>query len=47
MVDWTRVIWEDESMINRVCSDGLRHVWDHAPGEITTLSMLGTAKFGC
>jgi len=46
MDDWARVIWSDESKINRICSDGLRYVWDDAPGEITSRSVQGTVKFG-
>jgi len=44
--DWARVIWSDESKINRICSDGLRYVWDDAPGAITSRSVQGTVKFG-
>jgi transposase len=44
--DWKRVIWSDESKINRICSDGLRWVWDDAPGAITKRSVQGTVKFG-
>ena len=46
MDDWTRVIWSDESKINRIYSDGLRYVWDDAPGEITSRSVQVTVKFG-
>jgi hypothetical protein len=44
--DWARVIWSDESKINRICSDGLQWVWDDAPGPITQRSVRGTVKFG-
>lgn len=44
--DWARVVWSDECKINRICSDGLRWVWDDAPGRITSRSVQGTVKFG-
>jgi len=44
--DWAKVVWSDESKINRICSDGLQWVWDDAPGRITTRSVQGTVKFG-
>jgi transposase len=44
--DWARVVWSDESKINRICSDGLQWIWDDAPGRITTRSVQGTVKFG-
>jgi hypothetical protein len=44
--DWARVIWSDESKINRICSDSLRYVWDDVPDKITTHSVHGTVKFG-
>jgi transposase len=44
--DWARVIWSDESKVNRICSDGLQWIWDDAPGRITTRSVQGTVKFG-
>jgi transposase len=44
--DWARVVWSDECKVNRICSDGLRYVWDDNPGRITTRSVQGTVKFG-
>lgn len=44
--DWARVVWSDESKINRICSDGIRWVWDDAPDRISTRSVQGTVKFG-
>ena len=44
--DWAMVVWSDESKINRICSDGVRWVWDDAPERITTRSVQGTVKFG-
>lgn len=44
--DWAMVVWSDECKINRICSDGVRYVWDDAPGRITTRSVQGTVKFG-
>jgi hypothetical protein len=44
--DWARVIWSDESKVNRICSDGLQWVWDDAPGRLTERTVQGTVKFG-
>jgi len=44
--DWARVVWSDECKVNRICSDGLRYVWDDNPERITTHSVQGTVKFG-
>lgn len=44
--DWRRVVWSDESKINRICSDGLQWVWDDASEALTNRSVQGTVKFG-
>ena len=44
--DWARVVWSDESKINRICSDGLQWVWDDASESDRTRSVRGTVKFG-
>lgn len=44
--DWANVVWSDESKINRICSDGMKWVWDDQPGAITTRTVQGTVKFG-
>jgi transposase len=44
--DWSLVVWSDESKINRICSDGIRYVWDDQPGRLTDRSVQGTVKFG-
>jgi transposase len=44
--DWAKVIWSDESKINRICSDGIQWVWDDLPGAITSRTVEGTVKFG-
>jgi len=44
--DWARVVWSDECKVNRICSDGIRYVWDDNPERITTRSVQGTVKFG-
>lgn len=31
--DWKRVIWSDESKINRISSDGIRYVWVESDNE--------------
>ena len=44
--DWKRVIWSDETKINRMGSDGQEYVWKKAgepPGE---KEVKGTLKFG-
>jgi len=44
--DWARVVWSDESKINRICSDGIRWVWDDLPGRLNERTVQGTVKFG-
>lgn len=44
--EWKRVIFSDESKINRICSDGLQGVWVDASGEQDARAIEGTLKFG-
>jgi len=44
--DWKRVIWSDETKINRFGSDGLQYVWKK-PGEpLSEREITSTVKFG-
>ena len=44
--DWKRVIWSDETKINRLGSDGKKWVWKR-PGEgLSDRLVQGTVKFG-
>jgi hypothetical protein len=44
--DWKRVIWSDETKINRIGSDGRKWVWKQPGGALTTHHVQGTVKFG-
>jgi len=44
--DWANVVFSDESKINRICSDGIRWVWDDQPGRLNSRTVQGTVKFG-
>jgi len=44
--DWASVVWSDESKINRICSDGLRWVWDDQEDSLNSRTVQGTVKFG-
>jgi len=44
--DWKRVIWSDETKINRFGSDGKIWTWDNTLGQVTDRSVTGTVKFG-
>ena len=44
--DWKRVVWSDETKINRLGSDGCKWVWKR-PGEgLSDRLVEGTVKFG-
>jgi len=44
--DWKRVVWSDETKINRLGSDGRQWVWKK-PGELLSDRLVeGTVKFG-
>ena len=40
--DWKRVIWSDETKINRLGSDGRKWVWKRSKSVITTQHVRGT-----
>ena len=44
--DWKRVIWSDETKINRFGSDGKQWVWKQAGEGLTEREVQGTVKFG-
>ena len=44
--DWKRVIWSDETKINRLGSDGRKWVWKKAGEGLSNRTVQGTVKFG-
>jgi len=44
--DWSRVIWSDETKINRLGSDGRVWVWKRPGSGLTDQQVSGTVKFG-
>ena len=44
--DWKRVIWSDETKINRLGSDGRKWVWKKAGEGLSDRLVEGTLKFG-
>lgn len=46
MEDWKRVIWSDETKINRIGSDGKQYVWKKKGQGLTEREVQGTVKFG-
>ena len=46
MEDWTRVIWSDETKINRIGSDGRIYVWKNGGEPLQDKEVQGTVKFG-
>ena len=46
MDDWSRVIWSDESKINRFGSDGRVWAWKRQGSGLTDQLVSGTVKFG-
>jgi transposase len=44
--DWKRVVWSDETTINRLGSDGRKWVWKKAGEELSDRMVEGTVKFG-
>lgn len=44
--DWKRVIWSDETKINRLGSDGREWVWKKPGSTLTEQHVKGTVKFG-
>ena len=43
--DWTRVIWPDETKINRIGLDGRMYVWKKAGEPLQNKEVQGTVKF--
>ena len=44
--DWRRVVWSDETKINRLCSDGRTWVWVRDTGTIQPKQVKETVKHG-
>jgi transposase len=44
--DWKRVIWSDETKINRIASDGRQWVWKKTGEGLIEREVQGTVKFG-
>ena len=44
--DWKRVIWSDETKINRIGSDGRQWVWKKIGEGLVEREIQGTVKFG-
>jgi hypothetical protein len=44
--DWKRVIWSDETKINRIGSDGKQWVWKQVGDGLIEREVQGTVKFG-
>ncbi|KAG1167658.1 hypothetical protein G6F70_009549 [Rhizopus microsporus] len=44
--DWSRVVWSDETKINRLCSDGRTWVWVRDTGTIQPKQVKETVKHG-
>jgi transposase len=44
--DWKRVVWSDETKINRLGSDGCKWAWKKPGSMLTDQHVQGTVKFG-
>ena len=44
--DWKRVLWSDETKINRIGSDGKVYVWKQRGESISDRTTLPTVKHG-
>ena len=44
--DWKRIIWSDETKINRIGSDGKQWVWKQVGQGLINSEVQGTVKFG-
>jgi transposase len=44
--DWKKVVWSDETKINRLGSDGRKWVWKKAGKDLSDRLVQGTKKFG-
>jgi transposase len=46
IADWQRVIWSDETKINRFCSDGMSWCWKRDDSSLQDYHISQTVKFG-
>jgi hypothetical protein len=46
MEDWKRIVWTDETKINRLGSDGRKWVWKEVGEPLSDRLVEGTVKFG-
>jgi transposase len=46
VADWERVIWSDETKINRFCSDGMSWCWKRDGEQLDERHVQGTVKHG-
>ena len=44
--DWKKVIWSDETKINRLGSDGRKYTWKEKGEGLSDRLVEGTIKFG-
>ena len=44
--DWKRVIWSDETQINRIGSDGQEYIWKRPGKGLISREVKGAVKFG-
>ena len=44
--DWKKVIWSDETKINRLNSDGIKYAWSKSPSDYPAEVVEETLKFG-
>jgi hypothetical protein len=44
--DWKRVIWSDETKINRLGSDERKYIWKEGGEKLNDCQVEGTVKFG-
>ena len=44
--DWKRVVWSDETKINRLNSDGIKYAWSKSPSDYPAEVVEETLKFG-
>ncbi|KAI1005657.1 hypothetical protein K3495_g2559 [Podosphaera aphanis] len=44
--DWKKVIWSDETKINRICSDGIHYTWRKPQPGLAGRGIVPTLKFG-
>ena len=44
--DWERIVWSDETKVNRLGSDGRKWTWRRPGDELASRDVQGTVKFG-